>query len=115
MAACQGGFTQRWLPSLAVVSTVDEIVARIKRLVVEYEGWAKEGDIRAHRPCPTTGCSCRFRHRHGWTPHFVVCGGWEVRLRVLRLFCPKCGVTETLLPSGCGAIHRTPGRGRRRR
>lgn len=98
MAACQGGFTQRRLPTLAMLSTVDEIVVLIKRLVCAYEVWSREGDSSAHRPCPTAGCDCRFRHRHGYVEHFVVCGGWETRIRLLRLFCPKCGATETLLP-----------------
>ena len=98
LAASQGGFTQRRLPTLAMVPTVDEIAARIKRLMADYQGWVGQGDISAHRPCPTAGCTCRFRHRHGYTPHFVVCGNWEVRVDLLRLLCPKCKATETLLP-----------------
>ena len=79
--------------------TVNEIVPLIKRLVAAYERWIREGDIRTHRPCPTEGCDCRFRHRHGWTARFLVCGDWEQQIRLLRLLCPKCGATETLSPT----------------
>ena len=78
--------------------TINDIVALIKRLVAVYENWSREGDISAHRPCPAEGCDCQFRHRHGWQSRFVVCGGRGEQIRVLRLFCPKCGKTETLSP-----------------
>ncbi len=80
------------------MSTVNEIVARIKRLVAAYEWWAREGDISAHRPCRRRGCGCQFRHRHGWVPRFVVFGDCEQKIGVLRLLCPRCGETEVLLP-----------------
>jgi len=86
------------LTALAVLSTVNEIVARIKQLIEEYEHWARQGDISAHRPCPAEGCDCRFRHRHGWVLRDVACGGWEASIGLLRLFCPQCGATETLCP-----------------
>ncbi len=79
-------------------STVPEVEAEIKRLVTAYERWAREGDIGAHRPCPADGCGCPFRHRHGWMKRHVSCGDWAVRVDLLRLLCPKCGVAETLLP-----------------
>lgn len=81
-----------------MVSMVNEVVTWVKGWADAYERWAREGDIRAHRPCPAQGCDCRFRHRHGWVQRCVVCGGWEEEIRLLRLFCPKCGATETLLP-----------------
>ena len=84
-------------PPLACL-TINDIVALIKRLVAVYENWSREGDISAHRPCPAEGCDCQFRHRHGWQSRFVVCGGRGEQIRVLRLFCPKCGKTETLSP-----------------
>lgn len=81
-----------------MLSTVNEIVTRIKQATDEYEQWARDGDVSAHRPCPSAGCGCRFRHRHGWTPRTLACGGWETRIGLLRLLCPKCGATETLCP-----------------
>jgi hypothetical protein len=81
-----------------MVSTVNEIVPWIKQATDEYEQWARDGDIRAHRPCPVDGCSCQFRHRHGWVVRTVWCGGWERRIRLLRLLCPECRKTETLIP-----------------
>jgi len=77
---------------------VENIPAEIKRLADEYERWAREGDITGHRPCSAEGCDCRFRHRHGWLTRALVCGGWECRIALLRLCCPKCGATEVLAP-----------------
>lgn len=93
-----GGFSYGRLTTLGVLFTVNEIVTMIKRLAGEYERWAREGDISAHRACPAEGCDCRFRHRHGWAPRSLVCGGWEVQIGLLRLLCPKCGATEALSP-----------------
>ncbi len=102
MTACQGGLRQRRLAAPAMVSTVDEIIAEIKETTDQeidgYEQWARDGDLSAHRPCPVAGCGCRFRHRHGWVLRAVLYGGKERWLRLLRLFCPWCRQTETLIP-----------------
>lgn len=98
MTASRGGFNQRRLPTLAMLTTVSEIAAMIKRWIEGYERWTWEGDISAHRPCPAEGCGCRFRHRHGWVARAVVGGGWEGQVRLLRLFCPRCAATEALSP-----------------
>lgn len=57
------------------------------------------------RPCP---CGCHFRHRHGFLERWVIGGRESVRIKVIRLRCPQCGKTESVLPDFIRRRHQYP-------
>jgi len=86
------GFQRR---EVLVIIRVQELVYRVKRLLVEWEGGGRLEAVREARPCP---CGCGFRHLHGHYRRFVVVSRREMVISVPRLLCPACGKTSAVLP-----------------
>ncbi len=80
---------------ILVIIRVQELVSRVKRLLVEWEDGGSLAAVREARRCP---CGCSFRHLHGHYTRFVVVGGRDLQMQIPRLFCPSCGKTQAVLP-----------------
>ncbi len=86
------GFQRR---EVLVIIRLQELVLRVKRLLVEWEDGGNLEAAREARRCP---CGYGFRHLHGCYARFVVVGGRDLQISIPRLFCPACRKTAAVLP-----------------
>ncbi len=75
--------------------SVSRLLAEVKQQIAAwFAGGAEAAVNRARR------CSCgAYRHRHGSYSRRLKLGEEEVKLDILRLYCPQCRTTEAVLPS----------------
>jgi hypothetical protein len=76
--------------------SLTDLVLLVKQFLAAYMTWIANPDLTSHRLCP---CGCHFRHRHGqYCRDVVLTPVWIEKIPVLRLKCPVCGRTESILP-----------------
>lgn len=74
---------------------LNDIVALVKQLLEQYLTWIADPDVSTMRICC---CGCLFRHRHDKYYRGVVLPEWEQKIPILRLKCPQCARTESIIP-----------------
>ena len=74
--------------------SVSRLLAEVKQQIAAWcAGGAEAAVNRARR------CRCgAYRHRHGSYVRCLKVAGQRLELDITRLYCPKCGTTEAVLP-----------------
>jgi hypothetical protein len=76
--------------------SVSQLLDEVKQQIAAWLAGGGEAAVPRSRRCRRCGA---YRHRHGSYTRQLKVGKEKIRLDILRVYCPKCGTTEAVLPA----------------